>query len=148
MQGQVMLIEEKYCVGGNHNQQRVVCKLVGLGYFGLETRVIIKISIHPCYPKPLTAFHGIKQKKSRWPVNFQYFFVKLSRMGPWVSRIDWCKGQQCGLMYMAVRLSDISPKTGKNSIFCVFRPFLSLCRTASRPYRMSHIAALCINQSY
>ena len=31
---------------------------------GLETRVIIKISTHPCYPKTLTAFHDIKQKKN------------------------------------------------------------------------------------
>ena len=59
-----------------------------------------------------------------------------------------CKGHQCGLTYMAVRLSDISPKTGKKCIFCVFRPFLSICRTASRPYRLSHIDALRNNQSY
>ena len=29
--------------------------------------------------------------------------------------------------------------TGKNCIFCVFRPFFSLSRTASQPYRLSHI---------
>ena len=33
-------------------------------------------------------------------------------------------------------------------IFCVFRLFLSLCRTASRPYRLSHTNALRINQFY
>ena len=49
---------------------------------------------------------------------------------------------------MALRLSDISSKTGKKCIFCVFRPFLSLCRTASRPYKLSHLNALRINQSY
>ena len=43
---------------------------------------------------------------------------------------------------MAVRLSDISSKTGKKCIFCVFRSFLSLCRTASLPYRLSHISPL------
>ena len=80
--------------------------------------------------------------------NSQYFFSKISWIGPWVSRIDWCEGHWCGSTYMAVRLSDISSKTGKKCIFCVFRPFLSLCRTASRPYRLSHIAALRINQSY
>ena len=32
-----------------------------------------------------------------------------------------------------------------SSIFCLL---LSLCRRASRPYRLSHINALCINQSY
>ena len=39
-------------------------------------------------------------------------------------------------------------KTGKKSIFCVFRLFSSLCRTASRPYRLSLINVLRINQSY
>ena len=32
-------------------------------------------------------------------------------------------------------------------IFCVFTPFLNLYRTAPQPYRLSHINALCINQS-
>ena len=49
---------------------------------------------------------------------------------------------------MVVRLSDIRAKTGKKCIFCVFRLFLPLCRTASWPYRLSYINALCINQSY
>ena len=44
-------------------------------------------------------------------VNSQYFFAKLSGMGPWVSRIDWCEGYWCGPTYMVVRLSDISSKT-------------------------------------
>ena len=74
--------------------------------------------------------------------------AKISQIGPWVSRIDWCEGHWCGSTYIAVRLSDISSKTGKKCIFCVFRPFLSLCRTASRPYRLSHINALRIDQSY
>ena len=80
--------------------------------------------------------------------NSQYFFLKILWIRCWVSRIDCCEGHQCGLTYMAVRLSDISPKTGKKCIFCVFRPFLSICRTASRPYRLSHIDALRNNQSY
>ena len=80
--------------------------------------------------------------------NSQYFFLKILWIRCWVSRIDCCEGHRCGSTYMAVRLSDISPKTGKKCIFCVFRPFLSLCRTASRPYRLSHIAALRINQFY
>ena len=29
---------------------------------------------------------------------------KISRIGPWVSRIDWCKGHQCNSIYMAFRL--------------------------------------------
>ena len=47
-----------------------------------------------------------------------------------------------------MRLSDIRSKTGQKCIFCVFWPFLSLCRTASRPYRLSHTNALGINEFY
>ena len=42
---------------------------------------------------------------------------------------------------MVERLSDISSKIGKKCIFCVFMLFLSLCWTASRPYRLSYINA-------
>ena len=43
---------------------------------------------------------------------------------------------------VSVRLSDISSKTDEKCIFFVFRLFLSLLRTASQPYRLSHINAL------
>ena len=36
----------------------------------------------------------------------------------------------------------------KNSVFCVFRLFLSLCQTASQPYTFSHTSALRIKQFY
>jgi len=49
---------------------------------------------------------------------------------------------------MVVRMSDVNSKIGKKCIFCVFRPFLGLYQTVSRPYRLSHTNALCINQSY
>jgi hypothetical protein len=65
---------------------------------GLETRIIIKISTHPCYPRTLTAFHGITQKKSKMadskklafskPSILNIFFPKLSGIGPWVNRIN------------------------------------------------------------
>ena len=70
---------------------------------------------------------------------------KVSRKFHWVSRIDWREGHWwgltymghwCGLTYMALRLSDISSKRGKKCIFSVFRPFLSLCRTASQLFRL------------
>ena len=35
--------------------------------FGLKTRVIVKISTHPCYPTTLTDFHEDEAKKSKWP---------------------------------------------------------------------------------
>ena len=56
-------------------------------------------------------------------VNSQYFFVKLSGIGPWVRRINWCKGHQCDSTNMVVRQSDIRPKTGKKHkkiFFCLF----------------------------
>ena len=43
--------------------------------------------------------------------NSQNFFVKISWIGPWVSRIDWCEGHWFISTYMAVRLSDIRAKT-------------------------------------
>ena len=49
--------------------------------------------------------------------NSQNFFVKISQIRPWVSRIAWCEGHWSGSTYMVVRLSDISSKTGKKSFF-------------------------------
>ena len=73
-------------------------------------------------------FIGMKQKKIQngrlkktsfsSSANSQYFFMKISWIGPWV------------LHFLPV-----------------FELFLSLCRTASRPYRLSHTNALRINQS-
>ena len=80
--------------------------------------------------------------------NSRKIFAKISWIGPWVSRIDWCERHWYGSTYMVVRLSDISSKTGKICIFSVFRPFLSLCRTASRLFRLSQINVLRINQFY
>jgi hypothetical protein len=49
----------------------------------------------------------------------QYFFAKISWIGPLISRINSCKGCWCGSTYMVVRLSNVSSKTGKKCIFCV-----------------------------
>ena len=81
-------------------------------------------------------------------VNSQYFFMKISWVGPWVSRIDWCKGHWFCSTHVAVRLADISSKMAwkhKKFIFCLF---LSLRWPASRPYGLSKINALRINWSY
>ena len=84
-----------------------------------------------------------KSKKNSFSssANSQYFFMKFLWFGPWVSRIDWCEGHWCGSTYMVVRLSNISSKTSKKCVFCVFRLFLSLCRTASRQNRLNHTKA-------
>ena len=75
----------------------------------------------------------MKQKKSKWQTkkkeiffkitNSQNFFAKNSWIGPWVSRINWCKGHWFGSTYMVVRLSYISskqPKNTKNTFFVCF----------------------------
>ena len=51
---------------------------------------------------------------------------------------------------MSVRLADISSKTSKKCIFCVFRSFLSLCRPASQPYDkdFKKVGPICGNLSY
>ena len=60
--------------------------------------------------------------------------MKISWIGPWVNRIDWCEGHWFGSTYMAMRLSEISSKTGKKCIFCDFRLFLPLPQTTSQAY--------------
>ena len=39
-------------------------------------------------------------------------FAKILEIGPWVSRINWCKGHQRGSTYMAIRVSDVRSKKG------------------------------------
>ena len=58
-------------------------------------------------------FMGKKKRKiigKKIQNGFQNLFMKFLWFGPWVSRIDWCKGHWCSSTYMAVRLSDISLK--------------------------------------
>ena len=33
--------------------------------------------------------------------------MKISWIGPWVGRINWCEGHWCGLTYLVVRVSNI-----------------------------------------
>ena len=68
----------------------------------------------------------LKKTKFFKSANSQNVFAKISQIGPWLSRIDWCEERWWGSMYVVVRLSNISSKTGKEYIFCVFRSFLSL----------------------
>ena len=98
-----------------------------------------------------------RHKNSKWPPQknlifqlrqFSIFFMKFSWIGSWVSRIDWCEGHWFVSTFVAVRLSDISSKTGKKCIFGVFRVFLSLCQTASQPQKLRQTNALRINQFY
>ena len=66
--------------------------------------------------------NGRLKKSSFFKIaNSQKFFTKISQMGPWVSRIEWCEGHWCSSTYMAVRLSDKSSKTAKKCIFCTLK---------------------------
>ena len=132
----------------------------------LETRENIKISTHPFYHINLGLFswewskknifffekkiqNGRLKKNSFFKIaNSQNFFAKISQIRPTVSRIEWCEGHWCSSTYMVVRLSDKSSKTAKKYRKCIFWLFLSFCQTASRPYTLSYIDALCIIQSY
>ena len=49
--------------------------------------------------------------------------MKFPWIGPWDSRINWCEGHWYSSTYKVVRLSDISSKTDKKCVFCVFRLF-------------------------
>ena len=62
-------------------------------------------------------------------LQFLIFFSKISGIGPWFSKIDWCEGHWYGSTYMAER---------QKHIFCIFRLFLSLRTTGSWAYKLSH----------
>ena len=60
---------------------------------------------------PITKNQETKQKSFQGFVNSQYFFMKISWIGPWVSRIDWCEEHLSGSTYIVLRLSNKSSKT-------------------------------------
>ena len=63
--------------------------------------------------------------------------LKISGIGPWVSRIDRCKGHWCSSTYIDVRLSDISSKIAnntKNAFLACFRAYVR------QPYSHTHWA--------
>ena len=79
----------------------------------------------------------IRKKKSKWPPKkrvifqlrqFSIFLVKISWIGHWVSRIDWCKEHWFGSTFIVVRLSNIRSKTAKKCLFWDFSPFLRYVR--------------------
>ena len=51
----------------------------------LETKENVKIWTHPVYHTNLDWFSWEWSKK-------KIFFAKISKISPWVNRIDWCKG--------------------------------------------------------
>ena len=53
--------------------------------------------------------------------NSQYFIAKISGIGPWVIRINWREGYQCGSTYMAIRMSYM---TTKNAFLAIFWDYI------------------------
>ena len=78
---------------------RLGAEMFGMGDFWLEIRVIIKISSHPWYPINFVTDLNRDEAKKKWPTqkteifnsaNSQYFFAKISGIGPWVNkRVGW-----------------------------------------------------------
>ena len=89
--------------------------------------------------------------------NSQYFFVKISEIGFWVNRINWCEGHQCYSTDMVVRLSDIRPKTGKTHKKCTstntYSPFIFsnhfwICMTSILFLRLISILVQTMNEVF
>ena len=74
--------------------------------------------------------------------NSQYFFMKISWIGPWLSRIDLC-----GPEAVQHKLKN-SLKTQKMHFLPVFELTSDSIMTIMRPYRLSHTNVLRINQFY
>ena len=83
----------------------------------LETRENIKIKSHPFYHIIWDWFSwgwskknqngGLKKTEIFNSPNSQYFFSKISWIGPWVSKIDWCKGNWFFLLHPHENQSQI-----------------------------------------
>ena len=56
--------------------------------------------------------------------NSQKNFAKISWIGPWVSRIEWCEGHWYGSTYMTLRLSNIRSKMAKKNLDNWFNSYL------------------------
>ena len=59
--------------------------------------------------------------------------------------VELIDAKSIGVAQLICRCEAVQHKA-KKGIFCDFRLFLSLFRTASQPYRLSHTNALRINQ--
>ena len=103
----------------------VVCIKFRQPLFQDSGKVIHSAEINDASYEWATFFRWDEVEKSKWPTqkiqndllkktlfsssaNSQYFFMKISWIGPWVRRIDWCEGHWYGLTYMVVSLSNIS----------------------------------------
>ena len=99
-------------------------RMFGVSCFWLETRIILKIVTlsSSSFTRNFDGFSWVwsffwkKKLNGRFKIteffktaNSQYFFLKISVIGQWASRINWC-----GSTYMVMR--------SKNAIFACFLP--------------------------
>ena len=85
-----------------------------------------------------------------WYSEYDFWFGGIHKLH-WCFSMDiFCQCPFIGLFeFFIYTVSYLGQsQTAKKCVFCVFRLFLSLCQTASRPYKLSHINALRINQFY
>ena len=101
---------------GNHQDfkksfQSYKCGLIFIGMKQKQKKIFLK--------KKKNQNGRLKKTEIFNSPNSQYFFMKISWIGPWVSRIHWCKGRWCGSTYLVVRLFDITSKMAyKLNRFC------------------------------
>ena len=81
---------------------KLCCKCLRRCHFGLETRVICNFEFLNL------GFGGFKKCIFFKSTNSQYFLTKISGIGSFVYRINWCKGHGCGSILMITLVS--SPK--------------------------------------
>ena len=80
-----------------------------------------------------------KKNLSKIVVYFTLFFPSV----PGIFRPSLSHGKMSKSRPSPFRGKILSSKTGKKCIFCVFRPCLSLCCTASRPYMQLVLLSFC-----
>ena len=111
---------KRYRLGSSVCTRTVFLILLHTPSFLLEIRVIIKILSHPWYHINCDGFEKgwskkiqngrLKKTEIFNSANSQYFFAKISGIGSWVNRINWCKGYWCSLIYLVIRLTKVSSK--------------------------------------
>ena len=104
-------------------------------YFGLKTRIIIKISTHPCYPINFEWFswewskkQNVRLKKTEIfnSLNSQLFFPQKFKglLLGLVHMINWCKrhwyATRCIKSFLEFPNGQTQSKMTQNSAFCFF----------------------------
>ena len=154
----VIIIYHNDCVGGTSSILVVHCTEVGFASF-LSGGFTYYYGSNKSTGKETgkTHFCALGAECLWWvifgwkPKNFGWFSWEWSKKNFFFKMADWKLKTAYSQNFFCENFRDWSlgqklksSKTGKK----VFRLFLSLCWTASRPYLLSYTNFLCINQSY